>query len=83
MPTNSGSYTVPANHQISGVLYLLSGPAAPWCTVPLELRATHPEAGEYGCCVDVTEGGTKATWYRFYDGKPVDEEYRVYWKSLG
>ena len=68
-----GFFTVPVNRFIVEVTYECIGNYCGWCYNP---------DGGYAPSIRYSEGRTKATWRRLYDGKPVTEVYRVYWKSL-
>ena len=69
----SGVFTVPPNRYIVEVTYECRSNYCGWCYNP---------DGGYSPWIQYTEGRTRATWRRKYDGKPVDEVYRVYWKRV-
>jgi hypothetical protein len=68
-----GTFEVPLNRKIVAVTYECKGDACGWCYNP---------DGGYAPWLLYDFGGTKVHWRRLYDGRPVDETYRVYWKSL-
>ena len=66
-----GYFTVQADQIIVHVEYRCDGDFCGWCY--------HPSGG-YGMACGIIEGGNRAHWQRYYDGKPVKETYTVYWK---
>ena len=75
----TGVYCVPSNRQITRVTYeCLSGHLCGWSYNPDGRTASHDE---YAVWYQLQNGNTRVEWRRYYDSKPVDEIYRVYFVS--